>query len=63
MGERAGINSQLNDTTKKFTYFVPRNKAWFDAQIVLPSEIRKLFMNDYRYHVSNISLILQYCIV
>lgn len=46
------FNQQLNDTTKKFTYFVPRDKAWNDARVALPSAVKKLFMSEFNYHVS-----------
>lgn len=51
LGNKAGINAQLNDTTKRFTYFVPRDRAWLDAKVALPSAVKKLFMDDFRYHV------------
>lgn len=56
IGNRVGFNNQLNETNKKFTYFVPRNKAWFDASIEMPSDIKKIFMEDFSYHVSIILL-------
>lgn len=52
LGNRRGFNNQLNDTTRKFTYFVPRDRAWYDARIQYPSAIKKLFMPEYGYHVS-----------
>ncbi|XP_065157885.1 fasciclin-1 isoform X3 [Atheta coriaria] len=54
LGSRSGFNQQLNDTTRKYTYFVPRDKAWADARIRFPSEIKKLFMPDFTYHVTQI---------
>lgn len=51
LGTRRGFNQQLEDTTKKFTYFIPRNEAWAAARIALPSAIKKLFMPDFSYHV------------
>ncbi|XP_017776289.1 PREDICTED: fasciclin-1 isoform X5 [Nicrophorus vespilloides] len=54
LGKRSGFNQQLNDTTRKFTYFVPRDKAWKDASIDLPSAIKKLFMEDFTYHANQI---------
>ncbi|KAL1505831.1 hypothetical protein ABEB36_005303 [Hypothenemus hampei] len=50
LGQMQQFNAQLNETNKKFTYFVPRNKAWQDAKVVMPSAIKKLFMYDYAYH-------------
>lgn len=51
LGNRRGFNYQLNDTTRKFTYFVPRDKAWNDARISYPSAVKVLFMPDFAYHV------------
>jgi len=53
LGQRRGFNDQLNDTTKRFTYFVPRDYAWEVAAITYPSTTKKLFMPDYSYHVSD----------
>ncbi|XP_066141261.1 fasciclin-1 isoform X2 [Euwallacea fornicatus] len=50
LGQMQFFNAQLNDTNKKFTYFVPRNKAWQEARVEMPSAIKKLFMYDYAYH-------------
>lgn len=47
-----GFNSQLNDTQRRFTYFVPRDYAWNRLQIDYPSLHKKLFMRDFAYHVS-----------
>lgn len=52
LGNQEGFNNQLNDLNKKFTYFVPRNKAWEDAKVVMPSAIKKLFMRDFAYHAT-----------
>lgn len=52
LGNLQGFNNQLNDTTKKFTYFVPRDRAWRDARVALPSAIKKLFMREYAYHAT-----------
>ncbi|KAJ8980745.1 hypothetical protein NQ317_011394, partial [Molorchus minor] len=52
LGNLQGFNEQLKDTTKKFTYFVPSNRAWADAKVALPSAIRKLFMREYAYHAT-----------
>jgi hypothetical protein len=51
LGKQSGFNEQLSDTTKKFTYFVPRNRAWEEASVDHPSAIKKLFMPEYYYHV------------
>ncbi|CAG9823260.1 unnamed protein product [Phaedon cochleariae] len=52
LGTLQGFNNQLNNTNKKFTYFVPRDKAWFDAKVALPSAIKKIFMKEYAYHAT-----------
>lgn len=49
---RSGFNTQLNDTTRRFTYFVPRDWAWQQTEIEFPSTHKKLFMQDFAYHVS-----------
>ncbi|XP_044262944.1 fasciclin-1 isoform X4 [Tribolium madens] len=54
LGNQGGFNNQLSDTTKKFTYFVPRNQAWDEASVDHPSAIKKLFMPEYHYHATNI---------
>lgn len=51
LGQRDGFNSRLNDTRLKFTYFVPRDKAWRKAEIDNPSTLKKLFMPEFSYHV------------
>lgn len=51
LGSR-GFNAQLNDTKRRFTYFVPRDYAWDRLQIDYPSLHKKLFMRDFAYHVS-----------
>lgn len=55
MGQRTGFNRQLNDTTKRFTYFVPRDWAWQQTETEFPSLHKKLFMPEYEYHVSQIN--------
>ncbi|XP_043682696.1 fasciclin-1 isoform X4 [Vespula pensylvanica] len=54
LGQRRGFNEQLNDTTKRFTYFAPREQAWSGANISYPSTIKKLFMQDFSYHTKQI---------
>lgn len=54
MGEYADFNLQLNDTTKRFTYFVPRNSAWQQASRDFPSVHTKLFMPAFSYQVIKI---------
>lgn len=52
LGQAQQFNAQLNATNKKFTYFIPSNKAWQTARVMMPSAIKKLFMQDFSYHVS-----------
>ncbi|XP_076682285.1 fasciclin 1 Fas1 domain-containing isoform X3 [Andrena cerasifolii] len=54
LGQRRGFNEQLGDTTKRFTYFAPRNYAWDVAAISYPSTSKKLFMTDFSYHTKQI---------
>lgn len=54
MGMLSGFNAQLNDTTRRFTYFVPRDWAWQQTEIEFPSTHKKLFMPEFAYHVSTI---------
>lgn len=52
LGKSDRFNDQLADRNKKFTYFVPRDKAWRDLEILYPSTHKKLFMREFSYHVS-----------
>ncbi|KAG7211300.1 hypothetical protein KM043_010598 [Ampulex compressa] len=54
LGQRRGFNDQLNDTTKRFTYFAPRDYAWNVAAINYPSTCKKLFMPDFSYYTKQI---------
>jgi len=54
LGQRRGFNDQLNDTSKRFTYFAPIDYAWKDAANNYPSTTKKLFMPEYSYHVSKL---------
>ncbi|XP_012283312.1 fasciclin-1 isoform X2 [Orussus abietinus] len=54
LGTLEGFNAQLNDTTKRFTYFAPRNYAWEAAKISYPSTYKKIFMPEYRYQSKQI---------
>ncbi|XP_076395948.1 fasciclin 1 Fas1 domain-containing isoform X2 [Megachile rotundata] len=54
LGQRRSFNDQLNDTTKRFTYFAPRNYAWSRAEVHYPSTTKKLFMPDFSYHTKQI---------
>lgn len=52
MGQFSSFNDQLNNTQRRFTYFVPRDRAWQKTQYDYPSVYKKLFMKDFAYHVS-----------
>ncbi|GFG33414.1 hypothetical protein Cfor_04085, partial [Coptotermes formosanus] len=54
LGRQGNFNEELGDTTKRFTYFVPRDFAWQKAEMSFPSAHKKLFMKDYAYHVRQI---------
>ncbi|XP_015431057.1 PREDICTED: fasciclin-1 [Dufourea novaeangliae] len=54
LGQRRDFNEQLNDTTKRFTYFAPRDYAWNVAEINFPSASKKLFMPDFSYQTKQI---------
>ncbi|GLV45379.1 Fasciclin 1 [Carabus blaptoides fortunei] len=54
LGQLESFNSQLNDSTKRYTYFVPRDKAWRKAEVSQPSTVKKLFMKDFSYHANQI---------
>ncbi|XP_024876900.1 fasciclin-1 isoform X2 [Temnothorax curvispinosus] len=54
LGQRRGFNDQLNDTTKRFTYFAPLDYAWKEASNNYPSTTKKLFMPEYSYHTKQI---------
>ncbi|XP_043251597.1 fasciclin-1 isoform X3 [Colletes gigas] len=54
LGQRRGFNDMLKDTTKRFTYFAPRDYAWNVATISYPSTSKKLFMPEFSYHTKQI---------
>lgn len=54
LGQRRNFNDQLNDTTKRFTYFAPYDKAWINAATSYPSAVKKLFMPEFSYHTKQI---------
>ncbi|XP_077294817.1 fasciclin 1 Fas1 domain-containing isoform X2 [Arctopsyche grandis] len=54
LGKKGLFNTQLNNTNHRFTYFVPRNKAWQKFQIEYPSAHKKMFMDDFSYHTRQI---------
>ncbi|KRF99717.1 uncharacterized protein Dwil_GK22538, isoform E [Drosophila willistoni] len=50
MGQFSNFNDQLNNTQRRFTYFVPRDKGWQKTELDSPSAHKKLFMRDFAYH-------------
>lgn len=52
LGTRNRFNEQLNTTTARYTYFVPRDYAWRSLENEFPSVYKKLFMPEFSYHVS-----------
>ncbi|XP_044734143.1 fasciclin-1 isoform X4 [Chrysoperla carnea] len=54
LGKANRFNDQLADRTKRFTYFVPRDKAWREIEIMYPSTHKKLFMKEFAYHATSI---------
>ncbi|XP_052836698.1 fasciclin-1 isoform X12 [Drosophila gunungcola] len=54
MGKFSHFNDQLNNTQRRFTYFVPRDKGWQKTELDYPSAHKKLFMVDFAYHSKSI---------
>ncbi|XP_050745269.1 fasciclin-1 isoform X4 [Drosophila biarmipes] len=54
MGKFSHFNDQLNNTQRRFTYFVPRDKGWQKTELDYPSAHKKLFMQDFAYHSKSI---------
>ncbi|XP_034661754.1 fasciclin-1 isoform X14 [Drosophila subobscura] len=54
MGQFSHFNDQLNNTQRRFTYFVPRDKGWQKTELDYPSAHKKLFMPDFSYHSKSI---------
>ncbi|XP_062126776.1 fasciclin-1 isoform X2 [Drosophila sulfurigaster albostrigata] len=54
MGQFSHFNDQLNNTLRRYTYFVPRDKAWQKTELDYPSAHKKLFMRDFYYHSKNL---------
>ncbi|XP_068155174.1 fasciclin-1 isoform X2 [Drosophila tropicalis] len=50
MGQFSNFNDQLNNTQRRFTFFVPRDKGWQKTELDSPSAHKKLFMRDFAYH-------------
>jgi len=61
MGKFSHFNDQLNNTQRRFTYFVPRDKGWQKTELDYPSAHKKLFMQDFAYHVSFV--VLPFCVL
>lgn len=57
LGTRNRFNEQLNGTTARYTYFVPRDRAWKSLENEYPSVYKKLFMPDFSYHVRTFKII------
>lgn len=51
MGARTGLNDRLEDRSKRFTYFVPRDKAWLNSENIYPTALRRLTSVDYEFEV------------
>ncbi|XP_073982724.1 fasciclin 1 Fas1 domain-containing isoform X3 [Rhodnius prolixus] len=54
MGKAGGFNEQLEETKKRYTYFVPRDYAWNKMEITYPTAHKKLFMHEFAYHAKQI---------
>ncbi|XP_034488533.1 fasciclin-1 isoform X2 [Drosophila innubila] len=54
MGEFSHFNDQLNNTQRRYTFFVPRDKGWQQTELDYPSAHKKLFMRDFHYHSKNL---------
>lgn len=54
LGQFSTFNEQLNNTQRRYTYFVTRDKGWQKTGLDLPSVHKKLFMKDFAYHVRRI---------
>lgn len=53
LGHKSRFNERINGTQRhQYTYFVPSNAAWAQTELNLPTAYKKLFMQDYAYHVS-----------
>uniref|UniRef100_A0A1B6D4C3 FAS1 domain-containing protein n=1 Tax=Clastoptera arizonana TaxID=38151 RepID=A0A1B6D4C3_9HEMI len=54
LGKYENFNDQLDDPHKHYTYFVPRDFAWGKMEARHPSAHKKIFMNEFGYHVKQI---------
>lgn len=52
MGARTQFNSLLDDRQTRFTYFVPRDKAWLNSENLYPHALPKLKSAEYDVEVS-----------
>lgn len=53
LASQSDFLSQINDTSRRYTFFVPSDQAWREFGLQDPSAHKKLFMPEFRYHVSN----------
>ncbi|XP_017847725.1 fasciclin-1 isoform X4 [Drosophila busckii] len=54
MGQFSHFTDQLNNTQRRYTFFVPRDKGWQKTELDYPSAHKKLFMRDFAYHSKSI---------
>ncbi|KAI8122940.1 Fasciclin-1 [Lucilia cuprina] len=54
LGQFSTFNEQLNNTQRRYTYFVTRDKGWQKIGLDFPSVHKKLFMKDFAYHSRSI---------
>ncbi|XP_055908399.1 fasciclin-1 isoform X2 [Eupeodes corollae] len=54
LSKMSDFNVQLNNTQRRYTFFVPRDMAWQKTQFDYPSAHKKLFMRDFAYHSKSI---------
>ncbi|CAH0725262.1 unnamed protein product, partial [Brenthis ino] len=54
LGKRQMFNHQLSDMEHRYTYFVPRDHAWYKFQLKHPSAYNALFKEDFGYYTKQI---------
>ncbi|XP_055716286.1 fasciclin-1-like isoform X2 [Phlebotomus papatasi] len=54
LGIPGHFNDQLDNVKRRYTFFVPRDKAWGALDRTWPSTYKKLFMPHYSYHATSI---------
>ncbi|XP_055716289.1 fasciclin-1-like [Phlebotomus papatasi] len=54
IGSQKNFNQQLAEKTKRFTYFVPRDRAWKNSEAVYPQALRKLFLSEFANQAADI---------